>query len=77
MVCTFFGHREIHNYNEVASKLYDTVYELVEDKGIKHFLVGNNGAFDHMVLKVLREIAKTHKIHYSVVLSYLNIKKSE
>lgn len=73
MTCTFFGHSQIHNYNEVISKLYDTVYELVEERGVRDFLVGNNGTFDRMVLNVLRQISESHKISYSVVLSYLNV----
>ena len=73
MTCTFFGHSQIHNYNEVISKLYDTVYELVEERGIRDFLVGSNGDFDRMALDVLRQISKSHKVSYSVVLAYLNI----
>ena len=72
MTCTFFGHSEIRDYNEVASKLYDTVYELVEERGVCDFFVGNNGAFDRMALSVLRQISESHNIRYAVVLSYLN-----
>ncbi len=77
MICTFFGHREVHNCNEIASKLYDTIYELVENRGVKTFFVGNNGNFDRLVLEVLRTLSKTHDIDYSVVLSYLKVKKDE
>lgn len=77
MTCTFFGHSQIHNYNEVISKLYDAVYEMVEEREVSDFLIGNNGTFDRMVLNVLRQISKSHKISYSVVLSYLNVKEDK
>lgn len=33
MPCTFFGHSDISNYNEIASRLYDVLLELVEERG--------------------------------------------
>lgn len=77
MICTFFGSRNIQNYNEVITKLYDTVCDLIENRGIRNFIVGNNGAFDRMVLKVLRTLSKSYDIDYMVVLSYLNNKNDE
>ncbi len=76
MTCTFFGHKQIHNSDEVCAKLYDTLTDLIKNRGIRKFLVGNNGAFDRTVLKVLRKISETYDIDYTVVRSYIN-KKDE
>ena len=77
MVCTFFGHREINDCNVVLSRLYDTLVELIENRGVRNFMVGNSGAFDQMVLKVLRMLSESHNIDYAVVLSYPNVVKNE
>ena len=76
MVCTFFGHREIHNSDEVVAKLNNTIVCLIE-KGVREFLVGCNGNFDRLVLLTLRDLSKTYDIDYKVVLAYLNNSKNE
>lgn len=76
MTCTFFGHRQIHNLDEVRIKLFDTLSDLIKNRGIRKFLEGNNGAFDKAVLRVLRELAKIYDIDYIVVRAYIN-KKDE
>ncbi len=77
MFCTFFGHRQVSNCNEVAPLLYDTLLKLVEERGIKDFLVGDSGAFDRMVLTALRKLSKSNDINYSVVIAYIGTKKNE
>lgn len=75
MVCIFFGHREVSNREEIIAKLFDTIRNLIENKGVKTFYVGNNGYFDRLVLDVLRSVSKNYDIKYSVVLAYPNYNK--
>ncbi len=77
MICTFFGHREIYNTDEVKELLYDILTEIIEKRGIKQFLVGNSGKFDRLVLLSLRKLSHTHNIDYKVVLAYINVDNDE
>lgn len=65
--CTFFGHRDAPE--EVKPKIRETILSLVQ-RGVTHFYVGNQGAFDRMVLGELEKIAKENPILYYVVLAY-------
>lgn len=76
MICTFFGHREVQNSDEVAKKLYNTISELIVNRDVRVFYVGNSGSFDRIVLEILRKLSKTYKIKYTVVLAYLNMNKA-
>ena len=53
-VCTFFGHRDAPD--AIKEKLFCVLCDLVENKGVTEFYVGNNGSFDHHVRAVLRKI---------------------
>ena len=70
MTCTFFGHRDCPD--SVFESLKRTVIELIEDKGVCRFLVGNNGRFDSYVLHTLKALKCDYPhIDYCVVLAYL------
>lgn len=74
-ICTFFGHRQVYDTAQLTSKLFDTILELIETRGVNLFFVGDSGSFDHLVLKVLRGLKKLYpQIEYYVVLSYLRPK---
>ena len=45
--------------------------DLIERQGVKHFYVGNQGNFDAMALRLLKEFEKPYSITYDVVLAYL------
>ena len=67
-VCTFFGHREItQNIEPVLKK---KLIELIEQKGVNQFYVGNHGAFDFTVKRALKDL-KTYYPHisYAVILA--------
>ena len=67
--CTFFGHRTVAN--EVSNVLYEEIKALIREHGVEFFYVGNNGDFDRMVRRVLRDLKKEYpEIKYSVVLAY-------
>ena len=75
MVCTFFGHKDTPK--EIEPILRSTLIDLIENKNANVFYVGNNGSFDTMVRRQLKELSLTYPITYSVVLAYLPTKKSE
>ncbi len=75
MVCCFLGHREV--YQDIEEKLTATIEDLIGE-GVDCFLVGHQGAFDAMVLRVLRKLRKSHgNYHYFVVLVYMPGSKKE
>lgn len=76
MVCCLFGHKETPA--SIAAELGKVIEHLIQERGVDEFLVGNQGAFDHMVCRVLREAHKRHlHISYRVVLAYLPNAESE
>ena len=75
MVCTFFGHKDTPK--EIEPTLRSTLIDLIENKNVNLFYVGNNGNFDTMVRRQLENLSQTYPITYNVVLAYLPVKKSE
>ena len=75
MVCTFFGHKDTPK--EIEPTLRSTLIDLIENKNVTVFYVGNNGNFDTMVRRQLEDLSQTYPITYSVVLAYLPTKKGE
>ena len=69
MVCTFFGHKDTPK--EIEPTLRSTLIDLIENKNVTVFYVGNNGNFDTMVRRQLEDLSQTYPITYSVVLAYL------
>lgn len=75
MVCTFFGHKDTPK--EIEPTLRSTLIELIENKNVSVFYVGNNGNFDTMVRHQLEDLSQTYPITYSVVLAYLPTEKNK
>ena len=76
MICTFFGHRDVSR--EIEEPLTKIIIDLIENRGVKKFYVGNEGGFDRMVRSKLREIKKKYpQIEYAVVLAYVPTKRNE
>ena len=75
MTATFFGHKDTPK--EIEPTLRTTLIDLIENKNVIVFYVGNNGSFDTMVRRQLEDLSNTYPITYSVVLAYLPTKKSE
>ena len=75
-VCTFFGHRDCPE--TIKPYLREVLVDLITNKGVDTFYVGNQGRFDGIVRSVLRELEQEHpEIHYAVVLAYMPGKKNE
>lgn len=75
MVCTFFGHADAPKTIEMP--LREVLINLIENYGVSEFYVGNNGRFDFMVHKQLKELSNEYNISYSIVLAYLNNNKQD
>lgn len=74
--CAFFGHSNAVQIDE--SKFRNAVVDLIVNKGVKTFYVGNNGNFDCFVRKILKRIkAEFPEIEYYVVLAYMPIEKND
>lgn len=71
MTCTFFGHRYVQK--EIEPMLRSTLIDLIENRGAELFYVGNQGAFDAMVTRVIRELSDRYPIRAYTVLAYLPV----
>lgn len=76
MTVSFFGHRDAPD--SLYPKIRKTIESLIIGDGATHFLVGNNGAFDSMVIKALSELKKIHvAIDVCIALAYMPTKKDD
>ena len=75
MVCTFFGHKDTPK--EIEPTLRSTLIDLIENKNVNVFYVGNNGNFDTMVRRQLEDLSRISLITYIVVLAYLPTEKNK
>ena len=74
-VCTFFGHRECYGLDKQI--LQDAIKRLIL-QGVDTFYVGNQGQFDAMVYRCLKQFRKQYPhIRVAVVLAYLPTEKRE
>ena len=75
MICTFFGHRDAPSRRE--GKIRETIERLISE-GVTCFYVGNNGNFDSMVHRQLKQLSGEYPhIKYYVVLAYMPTEQSE
>lgn len=54
--CTFFGHRDCPN--DIKTNLYSILTQLIVNKNVDTFYVGQQGNFDKIVHTVLQEMVK-------------------
>ncbi|MDO5786067.1 MAG: SLOG family protein [Eubacteriales bacterium] len=74
--CTFFGHRECPDF--IKDQLREALIDLVTNYDVDMFYVGNQGRFDAIVRRVLRELKKEYpQINYAVVLAYIPGRQNE
>ena len=52
--CTFFGHKDTPK--EIEPTLRSTLVDLIENKNVLKFYVGNHGNFDYMIKNCLIEL---------------------
>ncbi len=76
MICTFFGHRDAPSCLE--PKIREIIEQLIAEKRVTCFYVGNNGNFDSMVHRQLKRLSEKYPhIRYYVVLAYMPTEKDE
>ena len=76
LACCFFGHRDTPE--DVKPALHVAIEELITQRGVECFYVGNQGAFDAYVRSALRQLSeKYHHIRYAVVLAYMPGQQNE
>lgn len=76
MICSFFGHKDTPS--SVYLRLIDTIKDLIVNRGVSSFIVGNQGDFDSMVLKALHELKQLYPhICYNVVFAYMPSEKQK
>ena len=66
---TFFGHKDTPKETEPTLRM--TLLDLIINKNVTVFFVGNNGNFDAMVRRQLKDLSVIYDIKYNVVLAYL------
>ena len=72
---TFFGHRDAPP--NIYNSIYCSIKDLIEKQNIDTFYVGNNGNFDNMAKKALRELQLLYpNIKINIVLAYIPTRKS-
>lgn len=74
LACTFFGHRDTPQIIEPC--LRSVLIDLIENKKVNMFYLGNQGSFDYLVRKNLELLKHDYPhIGYAVVLAYMPVKK--
>ena len=57
--CSFAGHSNIFNQDEVKIRLKNEIINLIENKNVTTFYSGGKGDFDWLCADTLKEIKKT------------------
>lgn len=74
--CTFFGHRDTKK--EVEPILRNTLENLIINKNVDLFYIGNHGNFDIMVKNILEKMKIYFpNINFYVVCAYPTLKRKE
>ena len=70
MVCTFFVHKDTPQ--NILPVLRTVIIDLIQNKNVDLFYVGNNGNFDFMVKNTLKILKSSYPhIKYTIVLAYM------
>ncbi len=59
-VCCFFGHREIHETDELKMKLREIIENLIVFEKIDTFLFGSKSRFDSLCLEIVTELKQKY-----------------
>ena len=58
--CSFIGHRKIEITEELKSRLYNLIDELISKHGVTEFLFGSRSEFDSLCYQIVTEIKKRY-----------------
>ena len=75
--CSFFGHRDTPQTEELKQKVRETVERLIVEEGVDTFLFGSRSKFDELCLFVVSELKRVYpNIKWVYIRSqYLSIEK--
>lgn len=65
--CSFAGHSEVYNENEIKLKLRNEIINLIENEKVTTFYNGGKGSFDRLCANCINELKKD----YPYITSYL------
>ena len=76
MVCTFFGHKDLSS--DIDYVLHSVLSDLIDNRNVDTFYLGNQGNYDKSVLRVLKKLSNQYpQIKVTVVLAYLPTKRNQ
>ena len=58
--CSFFGHRDTKQTEELKQKVRETVERLIVEEGVDTFLFGSRSKFDELCLLIVTELKEKH-----------------
>ncbi|MBP3360949.1 MAG: DUF1273 family protein [Clostridia bacterium] len=71
-VCCFAGHSKIYESDKLFSQISSKIEELIINKNVSEFQVGNYGSFDSLAARAVREVKKKYPhIQLNLVIPYL------
>lgn len=56
----FFGHRKVYVTDDLKSRLYNEIENLITNDGINTFLFGSKSQFDDLCYKIVSELKRKH-----------------
>lgn len=74
--CCFFGHRTINETEELKSKLFEIIEDLITNKNVDTFLFGSKSKFNDLCLEIVTELKEKHphikRIYVRAEYPYIN-----
>ena len=58
--CSFFGHRDTPQTEEIKDNVSETVERLIVEEGVDTFLFGSRSKFDDLCLRVVTELKEKY-----------------
>ena len=58
--CSFFGHRDTEQREELKQKVRETVEHLIVEEGVDTFLFGSRSSFDELCYIVVTELKEKY-----------------
>ena len=74
--CCFFGHRKIHETDELKKRLYDEIEKLILQENVYIFLFGSKSQFDDLCYSVVTRLKKKYpdikRVYVRAEFPYIN-----
>ena len=71
-ICCFAGHSDVYGSDNLQTDVYNKCEELITEKGVNFFWVGNYGGFDKLAARTIRELKEKYpNIKLELILPYV------